>query len=130
MRVVVVGPGGIDTSEMGCVRGLRALGHAADICDLRQHLGVPRPLQRHPLSFLVAEYPLRSTVREPFYLAQKALLQMARRADLVLVVQLTWVLPETVTALREAGVRCVGWFPDAFTSFGRGTFLLAPWNAL
>ena len=35
-----------------------------------------------------------------------------------------------VGALREAGVRCVGWFPDAFTSFGRGTFLLAPWDAL
>jgi spore maturation protein CgeB len=122
----------MDTSEMGCVRGLRALGHTAAVCDLRQHLGVPRPLQRYPLSFLVAEYLLRSTVREPFYLAQKALLQMARelRADLVLVVQLTWVLPETVTALREAGVRCVGWFPDAFTSFGRGTFLLAPWDAL
>ena len=132
MRVVVVGPGGVDTSEMGCVRGLRALGHTAEICDLRQHLGVPAPLQRYPLSFLIAEYLLRSTVREPFYLAQKALLEKARalRADLVLVVQLLWVLPPTVTALREAGVRCVGWFPDAFTSFGRGTFLLAPWDAL
>jgi spore maturation protein CgeB len=132
MRIVVVGPSGVDTSEMGCVRGLRALGHTAEICDLSQHLGVPGPLQRYPLAFLVAEYLLRSTVREPFYLAQKALVAQARalRADLVLVVQLLWVLPETVTALREAGVRCVGWFPDAFTSFGRGTFLLAPWDAL
>lgn len=132
MRILVVGPSGVDTSEMGCVRGLRALGHTAEICDLRKHLGVPAPLQRYPLSFLIAEYVLRSTVREPFYLAQKVLLEKARllQADLVLVVQLLWVLPETVTALREAGVSCVGWFPDAFTSFGRGTFLLAPWNAL
>ena len=132
MRVVVVGPDGVDTSEMGCVRGLRALGHTAEICDLRKHIGVPGPLQRYPLSFLIAEYLLRGTVREPFYLAQKVLVDKARalRADLVLVVQLLWVLPATVTALREAGVRCVGWFPDAFTSFGRGTFLLAPWDAL
>lgn len=132
MRVVVVGPSGVDTSEMGCVRGLRALGHTAEICDLRKHIGVPGPLQRYPLSFVVAEYLLRGTVREPFYLAQKVLLEQARalRADLVLAVQLLWVLPATVTALREAGVRCVGWFPDAFTSFGRGTFLLGPWDAL
>lgn len=132
MRVIVVGPGGLDTSEMGCVRGLRALGHEAHICDLRQHLGVPRPLQRYPLSYLVAEYILRGMTREPFSLAQRALLAQAQavRAELVLAVQLLWVLPETVTALRAAGVRCVGWFPDAFTSFGRGTFLLAPWDAL
>ena len=66
MRVLVVGPSWVDSSEMGCVRGLRALGHTAEICDLHQHIGVPKPLQKYPLSFLVAEYLLRSTVREPF----------------------------------------------------------------
>ncbi len=132
MRVLVVGPGWVDSSEMGCVRGLRALGHQAEICDLRQHIGVPAPLRRFPQSFLIAEYLLRSTVREPFYFAQRQLLQQAQamRADLVLVIQLLWVLPETVERLRDRGVRCAGWFPDAFTSFGRGTFLLAPWDAL
>ena len=132
MRVLVVGPSWVDSSEMGCVRGLRALGHTAEICDLHQHIGVPKPLQKYPLSFLVAEYLLRSTVREPFYFAQRQLLEQAAamRADLVLVVQLLWVLPQTVTTLRERGVQCVGWFPDAFTSFGRGTFLLAPYSAL
>lgn len=48
----------------------------------------------------------------------------------MLVVQLLWVLPETITELRSLGITCAGWFPDAFTSFGRGTFLLAPWNGL
>ncbi len=132
MRVLVVGPSWVDSSEMGCVRGLRTLGHEAEICDLRKYIGVPGPLQRYPMAYLVAEYLLKSTVREPFYLAQRVLLQKARefRADLVLVVQLLWVLPETVAKLREAGTRCVGWFPDAFTSFGRGSFLLAPYEAL
>ncbi len=132
MRILVVGPSWVDSSEMGCVRGLRALGHEAEVCDLRKHIGVPVPLQRYPMAFLVAEYILKSTVREPFYFAQKVLLEHAARmrADLVLVVQLVWVLPETVTTLRERGVRCAGWFPDAFTSFGRGQFMLAPWDAL
>ena len=99
MRVLVVGPSWVDSSEMGCVRGLRALGHEAEICDLRKYIGVPGPLQRYPTAFLVMEYLLRSTVREPFYLAQRRLLEQARamRVDLVLVVQLLWVLPETVT---------------------------------
>ena len=136
MRVLVVGPSWVDSSEMGCVRGLRALGHTAEICDLRQHLGVPAPLRRYKTAYRIAEslleLALRGTVREPFYLAQRQLLAAAERlqADLVLVVQLLWVLPETVARLQKDGVRCVGWFPDAFTSFGRGTFLLAPWDAL
>lgn len=132
MRVLVVGPSWVDSSEMGCVRGLKALGHEARVCDLRKHIGVPGPLQRYPMAFLVAEYLLKGTVREPYYFAQRVLLREARefRADLVLVVQLVWVLPQTVTALRDQGIRCVGWFPDAFTSFGRGTFMLAPWDAL
>lgn len=132
MRVLVVGPGWVDSSEMGCVRGLRALGHEAEICDLQQHIGLPGPLRRSALAFRVAEFVLKATVREPFYLAQRHLLDQAirMRADLVLAVQLVWVLPETVVELRRRGIRCVGWFPDAFTSFGRGTFLLAPWDAL
>lgn len=132
MRILVVGPSWVDSSEMSSVRGLRALGHEAEVCDLREYMGVPRPLRRYGAAYKIVEYLLRSTVREPFYFAQRKLLQRARdfRADLVLVVQLLWVLPETVTALRERGVRCVGWFPDAFTSFGRGSFLLAPWDAL
>src|SRR5579883_2975333 len=133
MRILVVGPQRLDSSEMSCVRAFRALGHEAEVCDLRKHIGVPRPLQRYHMAFLVAEYLLRSTVREPYYLAQRQLLRRARemRADLVLVVQLAWVLPETVRRLRdEIGARCAGWFPDAFTSFGRGTFLLAPYDAL
>jgi spore maturation protein CgeB len=132
MRVLVVGPSFVDCSEMGCVRGLRTLGHEAEICDLRQHIGLPGPLLRSSLAFRISEFILQATVREPFYLAQRHLLQQAAafRADLVLVVQLLWVLPETIATLRKRGVRCVGWFPDAFTSFGRGTFLLAPWDAL
>jgi spore maturation protein CgeB len=132
LRVLVVGPSWVDTSEMACVRSLRALGHQAEICDLRQHIGLPSRLRRSRLAARLAEFLLQATVREPFYFAQKQLLQQAAelRADLVLVIQLTWVLPETVETLRKRGVRCVGWFPDAFTSFGRGTFLLAPWDAL
>jgi len=132
MRILVVGPGSVDSSEMGCVRGLRTLGHQAEICDMRQHMGQPRPLQKSRLAFQITEFVLRATVREPFYLAQRHLLRQAEafRADLLLAVQLQWVLPETVETLRRRGVRCVGWFPDAFTSFGRGTFLLGPWDAL
>ena len=131
-RVLVVGATRVDSSEVGCVRGLEQLGHQAEIADMRKHLGVPAPLQRYQMAYLVAEYLLRSTVREPFYLAQRYLLEHARRfrADLVLVVQLAWVLPETVVALREQGIRCVGWYPDAITNFGRGSFFLAPWDAL
>ena len=132
MRVLVVGAAWTDSSEMGCVRGLQALGHEAEICDLRNHMGVPGPLQRFPMAHLVADFVLRATVREPYQLAQRPLLDRvaAYRPDLVLVVQLVWVLPETIAALRDRGVRCVGWFPDAFTSFGRGSFLLAPYDAL
>ncbi len=132
MRVLVVGPGSVDSSEMGCVRGLRSLGHQAEICDLREHIGLPTALLHSGLALRVAEFVLQATVREPFYLAQRWLLQKAQEfgADLVLVVQLLWVLPETIETLRRRGVRCVGWFPDAFTSFGRGTFLLAPYHAL
>lgn len=134
MRVLVVGPDGTDSSERSCVRGLAELGHEAEVCDLRRHMipGVPDATRRSYVLAQLAEGLLRATVREPYHFAQRHLLDQARafRADLVLVVQLTWVLPETVTALRERGVRCVGWFPDAFTSFGRGTFLLAPWDAL
>ena len=132
MRVIVVGPRAIDSSEMGCVRGLRALGHAAEICDLRQHMGLPGSLRKNPMAARIAEFVLLSTVREPYYFAQRELLSACQRfgADLVLVIQLTWVLPQTIETLRARGIRCVGWFPDAFTSFGRGTFLLAPWDAL
>lgn len=132
LRILVVGATRVDSSEVGCVRGLEQLGHTAEISDLRKHLGVPAPLQRYQMAYLVAEYLLRSTVREPFYLAQRYLIEHARRfrADLVLVVQLAWVLPETIKALRDAGVTCVGWYPDAITNFGRGSFFLAPWNAL
>ena len=122
----------MDSSEMGCVRGLRSLGHAAEICDLRQHMGLPAALRKNPMAARIAEFVLLSTVREPYFFAQQHLLAASERfqADLVLVIQLTWVLPQTIEALRKRGVRCVGWFPDAFTSFGRGTFLLAPWDAL
>lgn len=132
MRVLVVGPSAIDSSEMGCVRGLRMLGHTAEICDLRQHMGLPGALRRSPMAARIAEFVLLSTVREPYYFAQQHLISACERfaADLVLVIQLTWVLPQTIETLRSRGVRCVGWFPDAFTSFGRGTFLLAPWDAL
>lgn len=132
MRILVIGPSGLDTMEMSTARALCGLGHHAEVCDLRRHIGLPGPLVGSGLAFRVAEFVLRATVREPFYLAQRELVRQAAalRADLVLVVQLTWVLPETIVALRERGVRCVGWFPDAFTSFGRGTFLLAPWDAL
>jgi len=132
MRVLVVGPDWEDGSEIGCVNGLRALGHEAWLFDPRKHLGVPKPLQRFPLAYAAAEFLLRGTVREPFFFAQKPLVARAKalRVDLVLVVQLLWVLPETVTELRSLGMSCAGWFPDAFTSFGRGTFLLAPWNGL
>lgn len=132
MRVLVIGPSWVDSSEMGCVRGLRALGHEAEVCDLREHLGVPWPLRRYGAAYKLAEALLRATVREPFHFAQRRLLERAADygADLVLVVQLLWVLPETVERLRARGIRCVGWFPDAFTSFGRGQFLLAPWDAL
>lgn len=132
MRVLVVGPDWEDGSEVGCVNGLRNLGHEAWLFDPRKHIGVPSRLQRYPLAYSVAEFVLRGTVREPFLFAQKPLLAKARQieADLVLVVQLLWVLPQTVTELRSCGIRCAGWFPDAFTSFGRGTFLLAPWNGL
>ena len=49
----------------------------------------------------------------------KPLLETARRlrVDMVLVVQLLWVLPETIAELRSQGIVCAGWFPDAFTSF-------------
>ncbi|MFO0572667.1 MAG: glycosyltransferase [Polyangia bacterium] len=132
MRVLVVGPDGVDSSERSCARGLAELGHEAEVVDLRRHMGVPRAISRSYLLTALAEGLLRATVREPYHFAQRHLLERAKtfRADLVLVVQLTWVLPETVVALRDRGVRCVGWFPDAFTSFGRGTFLLAPWDAL
>jgi spore maturation protein CgeB len=132
MRVLVVGPSAKDSSEMGCVRGLRALGHQAEICDLRQHMGLPPALRRSPTAARVAEFVLLSTVREPYYFAQRHLLRACEEfgADLLLVIQLTWVLPQTIEELRRRGVRCVGWFPDAFTSFGRGVFLLAPWDAL
>ncbi len=132
MRVLVVGPDWEDGSEVGCVNGLRAMGHTAELFDPRKYIGVPRPLQRYPLAYAAAEFVLRGTVREPFYFAQKPLLARARalKADLVLVVQLLWVLPETIAELRGLGITCAGWFPDAFTSFGRGTFLLAPWNGL
>ena len=132
MRVLVVGPDWEDGSEVGCINGLRAMGHEATLFDPRKYIGVPRPLQRYPLAYAAAEFVLRGTVREPFYFAQKPLLDRARelRVDLVLVVQLLWVLPETITELRSRGIVCAGWFPDAFTSFGRGTFLLAPWNGL
>ncbi len=117
---------------MGCVRGLRALGHQAEICDLRQHMGLPPALRRSPMAARVAEFVLLSTVREPYYFAQQHLLRAcaAFDAELLLVIQLTWVLPQTIEELRRRGVRCVGWFPDAFTSFGRGAFLLAPFDAL
>lgn len=132
MRVLVVGPDGTDSSERSCVRGFAQLGHEAEVCDLRHHMGVPRAVSRSYILTALAEGLLRATVREPYYFAQRHLLERARsfRADLVLVVQLLWVLPETVETLRRRGVRCVGWFPDAFTSFGRGSFLLAPWDAL
>lgn len=132
MRVIVVGPSWVDSSEMGCVRGLRSLGHQAEICDLRQHIGLPGPLRQNAWAARVAEFVLLSTVREPYHFAQAELLRRCAEfgADLVLVVQLTWVLPQTIETLRKRGIRCVGWFPDAFTSFGRGTFLLAPWDAL
>jgi spore maturation protein CgeB len=108
------------------------MGHEASLFDPRKYIGVPRPLQRYPLAYAAAEFVLRGTVREPFYFAQKPLLARARalKADLVLVVQLLWVLPETIAELRGLGITCAGWFPDAFTSFGRGTFLLAPWTGL
>ena len=109
MRVLVVGPDWEDGSEVGCINGLRAMGHEATLFDPRKYIGVPRPLQRYPLAYAAAEFVLRGTVREPFYFAQKPLLQRARE-------------------LRARGIVCAGWFPDAFTSFGRGTFLLAPWN--
>lgn len=135
MRILVVGQSGrslVDSSEASCVRALQQLGHEAEVFDLREHLGVPGPLRRYRMAFQVAEVLLRGTVREPFYLAQRHLLRRVEEsgAGLVLVVQLLWVLPETVTRLRDRGVRCAGWFPDAFTSFGRGSFLLAPYEAL
>src|SRR5579872_363252 len=92
LRILVVGAARLDGSEMSCVRGLERLGHVAEIFEVRNHLGVPGPLQRYPLAYQIAEYVLRGTVREPFYLAQRPLLERARRlrADLLLVVQLSW----------------------------------------
>ena len=108
MRVLVVGPDWEDGSEVGCINGLRAMGHQATLFDPRKYIGVPKPLQRYPLAYAAAEFVLRGTVREPFYFAQKPLLARAKelRVDLVLVVQLLWVLPETITELRACGIAC------------------------
>ena len=132
MRILVVGPSSLDSSEMGCVRGLVSLGHEADLCDLRPHMGIPGPLRKSAFLSRALEFALNATVREPFYFAQQHLLDRcaAYRPDLLLVVQLQWVLPKTIETLRRRGILCTAWFPDAFTSFGRGTFLLAPWDAL
>jgi len=90
MRVLVVGPDWEDGSEVGCINGLRAMGHEASLFDPRKYIGVPRPLQRYPLAYAAAEFVLRGTVREPFYFAQRPLLTRAKqlRVELVLVVQL------------------------------------------
>ena len=129
MRVLVVGPDWEDGSEVGCQNGLRAMGHEATLFD-------PRKVHRRPASASALSACLcRGRVCPAWQPSASRFSRKAHCWKPPAGCASTWCwwssfcgcCPKRLPSCVR-GIVCAGWFPDAFTSFGRGTFLLAPWE--
>lgn len=133
MRILLVGSGDFDTPVYS-LNNLLKEQHEVRVFDIYKNLGLPKVLGGQ-LS-LVTEawvYFLRAAIREPFKISNEYLVKAARqfRPDLILVITIQSVLPDTVRRIKsETGAKVIGWFMDAISNFERGYFMLADYDAL
>jgi len=122
MRIRVVGPSWVDSSEMGCGPGLAGVGtpgryHATCASNLRAS-----PLQRLPVADLWPSDLLRRHLRGASSYWPRKRLRGGRRFPPTwwLVVQLSGSWPRTWPPCAKRGSVAGGWFPYAFTRLRPG----------
>lgn len=122
IRVGMVGPGAEDDFATNILSGLIDIGITA------VSLGQPDP----PIPGRRARAFAHTLMRDPRLgpLIERAIVRRAKENNVSLVITVVSLTPDTVRALRSAGVRVVLWFPDHVANLGPLWMFNAPYDAL
>jgi spore maturation protein CgeB len=136
MKILLVGEHYFDTPIYSLNKLLGSLGHDVRIFDPARNSGLPawfiRGRHARRVSALWSTF-LHASMGDPDAVANRRLMEAVAgwQPDLVFIISLQLVLPETIDAIKSSSdAKVVGWFMDAVTSFGRGYFLPANYDAL
>ena len=123
-RIGVVGPNGLDDFASNIADGLIELGQNVEL--LGPVVRAPGPRRLKAVASALANDARRTPTfgrRVEHHVVAAAL---ERELDLVITVES--LRPDTVEALRDRGVRCALWFPDAVSNLGTMWMFAAPYS--
>lgn len=122
IRIGVVGPAAEDDFAANILNGLDDLGMSAVA------LGQPVPSIPGRRATMVAATMRRDPKLGPLF--ERAIVRRANDHNVDLVITVVSLTPDTVRALRSAGIRVALWFPDHVANLGALWMFNAPYDGL
>ena len=124
MKVIVTGYDHLDSLARNLLVTLRDMGHTAEYAGDWSWLDYEKPVRRF-IAGLVLRYPRFEILRSQRVARQVIL----ARPDLFISVW-SWLRPEAVQQIHDAGIKAVLVYPDAIVNLERQYPLLAPYDRL
>jgi len=124
MKIIVTGYDHLDSLARNLKVSLRALGHTAEYAHDWSWLHYEKPIRRF-IAGMVLRHP-----RFELYRSQRIARQVILNQPDLFISVWSWLKPEAVQQIRDAGIKAVLVYPDHIANLERQYALLAPYHQL